>query len=112
MPTKPPTRPKNGATYYAPCSLASNRPLLFGQFHGVIVDDPSQGAAVVYTTREAADQALADRDQWAEQNVGQARVSRLIFDGGWFRFADQAEAVAHRAAADQARAAATGADAR
>lgn len=104
MPTKPLTRPKNGATYYAPCSLASTRPLLFGQFHGVIVDDPSQEVAVVYTTREAADKAFSDRARWSERNAAKARVARLIFDGGWFRFADQAEADAHRAAADKTRA--------
>jgi hypothetical protein len=96
-------RPTNGTTYFAPCSLASTRPLIFGQFHGVIVDDPSQQVAVVYTTRDAADKAFADRSQWSEKSAAHARVGRLIYEGGWFRFADQAEADAHRAAADNAR---------
>lgn len=101
-------RPVIGEIYYAPIALFSTVPLLFGERRGIVVNTPSQDVAVVYTTREAADAALADPIVWSPSNAQRARVARLRYRGllaGTARldFATDAERDAHRSAATEVR---------
>lgn len=98
-------RPKPGVTYYAPISLACLWPLVFGEYAGIVVDQPSQTVGVVYSTREAAEAAFADPTVWGDGNRKHARIAALTYRGtimrgrGGFAFATEAEMVAHDQAA-------------
>lgn len=92
-------RPEIGTEYFAPIALSSVQPIVWGEARGILVDEPSQSAGVVYSTREAADAALADPTVWAPSNAAHVRVARLRYRGvgawGRFDFADEAERTAH-----------------
>lgn len=75
------TRPVPGVTYYAPIALASRWPLIFGEGHGVIVDQTSQEQGVVYSTREGAATAFADPRVWGDGNAAYARLAALTYQG-------------------------------
>lgn len=96
-------RPEVGGEYFAPISLASSQPLVFGEARGFVVDTPSQSAAVLYTTREAAEQAIADPEQWAAGNLRWARLAHIRYlghrvNGAQFEFVTEEEQAAHRRA--------------
>lgn len=105
-------RPTPGSTYYAPIHLGSRYPLVFGEEHGLIIDQPTQALGVVYSTREAAEAALADLNTWSSENARYARIARLVYLGtimqgrSGIAFATQEDADAHQAAHDAAVAAA------
>lgn len=82
------TRPTVGHVYYAPTSPACEpSPLVPGIAHGVIVDDPSQDVAVVYTTRERAESAMADPAQWHPDMAARYQVRAIAYTGtGAYRF--------------------------
>lgn len=99
-------RPQTGEEYFAPVSLSSTEPLVFGERRGVLVDTPSQTAAVVYSTRDAAEGALGDPAVWHPTNAAALRVARVRYLGAArlltrFEFADEDERAAHLAAIDR-----------
>lgn len=94
-------RPSVGELVFAPISLSSVTPIVFGEARGVVLDEPSQTQAVVYSTREAAEQALATPQLWHPNNARVARVAQLVYLGRGrpcFTFATDEEADAHRRA--------------
>lgn len=81
-----PVRPVAGRVYWAPtANSCESVPLIFGENHGVIVDGESQDVAVVYTTRELAEAALADPLRWHPNNVARVTVRpvRAVARDGW-----------------------------
>jgi hypothetical protein len=88
-------RPTVGAVYFAPIHIATHQPLIMGERRGIIVDEPSQDCAVVYSTREAAAEALADPATWHPVNAAKYRIARVRYLGGSFAFADADEREAH-----------------
>lgn len=105
-------RPAPGCTYYAPIHIGSRYPLVFGEEHGLIIDQPTQALGVVYSTQKAAEAALADLGTWHPNNARHARIARLVHLGpimqgrSGLAFATQEDADAHQAAHDAAVAAA------
>lgn len=94
-------RPSVGDVVFAPISLSSAHPLVFGEARGVLLDTPSQEQAVVYSTREAAEEALRHEPAWHPNNAHVVRVAELIYRGRGvprFEFATDEEADAHRRA--------------
>lgn len=74
----PPALPVVGAVYWAPVSLACvSVPLISGERRGVVVDTRTQDRAVVYSSRELAEAALADPAVWAPGNVERVRVAAI-----------------------------------
>jgi len=105
-------RPTPGSTYYAPIHIGSRYPLVFGEEYGLIIDQPTQAVGVVYSTQEAAEEALADLGTWHPDNARHARIARLVHCGtimqgrSGLAFATQEDADAHQAAHEAAVAAA------
>lgn len=101
-------RPQANVTYYAPIAVASRWPLIFGENWGVIVNGPSQDQGVVYSTREAAEDAFANPAVWGDGNRAYARVAALTYQGdimqgsSGFAFATTEEMAAHDAAVTRA----------
>lgn len=90
-------RPSVGDVVFAPISLSSAHPLVFGEARGVLLDEPSQEQAVVYSTREAAEAALGST-QWHPNNARAVRVAELVYRGRGaprFAFANDAEEALH-----------------
>lgn len=74
-------RPVVGETYYAPVlriGAGGAAPIVPGEYHGVIVDGVSQAVAVVYSTRERAEAALADPAVWHPANVARVYVAAVV----------------------------------
>lgn len=92
------TRPTKGTVYYAPVALGSTEPLVFGERHGILVDERSQSQAVVYSTRDTAEAAFADRAVWSENSARRTRIAAIRYVGAGlqsFEFATEGERDAH-----------------
>lgn len=80
-------RPEHGKIYFAPINAqySSEYPIVYGQTRGSVVDMRTQQQAVVYSTRELAEEALADPAQWHPEVVKELTI-RAVTPRGQYQY--------------------------